>query len=164
MAGTSGSRRTERGLRGPLACPGEILPGYLEIVIGNGLTDIVAELFDASVAPSYFASRSQTLAPQDLTGRTCINLRRPMGVYAWEFEKRGRTEGAGPRGNSCSIGIALICKAALAGFGPAYLAEEQVQSDLNGAMPLSSTVRATPLDSAEVLDRLDRIRDLDGFQ
>ncbi len=47
----------ERGLRGPLACPGEILPGYLEIVIGNGLTDIVAERFDAGVAPSYFASR-----------------------------------------------------------------------------------------------------------
>jgi hypothetical protein len=44
------------------------------MVIGNGLTDIAAERFDAGVARSYFASRSQTLTPQDLTARTCINL------------------------------------------------------------------------------------------
>jgi hypothetical protein len=87
----------ERGLRGPLARPGEILLDYLEIVIGNGLTDIVAE-FDAGVAPSYFASRSQTLTPQDLTARTCINLRRPVGPLCLGVRKaRGRTEGAGPR-------------------------------------------------------------------
>ena len=97
------------------------LPDYpdvkVEIVIDYGLTDIVAERFDAGVrpggmvtkdmiavpiapdmrmavvgAPSYFADRSPPRTPRDLTEHNCVNLRLPShgGVYAWEFEKNGR--------------------------------------------------------------------------
>ena len=89
----------------------------MEIVIDYGLTDIVAERYDAGVrsgemvakdmiavrigpdmrsavvgAPSYFANRSRPKTPQDLTAHACINLRLPThgGLYAWEFEKGGR--------------------------------------------------------------------------
>jgi len=88
-----------------------------EIIIDYGLTDIVAEHYDAGVrvgeqvakdmiavrigpdmrmavvgAPSYFARRPRPKMPQDLTAHDCINLRLPTygGLYAWEFEKRGR--------------------------------------------------------------------------
>ncbi len=97
-----------------------LLPDYpdikVEIVIDYGLTDIVAERYDAGVrpggnvargmiavrigpdmcmavvgAPSYFAQRSPLRTPQDLTAHDCINLRLPThgGLYAWEFEKDG---------------------------------------------------------------------------
>src|SRR5438445_205319 len=89
----------------------------VEIVIDYGLTDIVAERFDAGVrggeqvakdmiavhigpdmrmavvgAPSYFRKRSEPKKPQELIGHNCINLRLPShgGLYAWEFEKGGR--------------------------------------------------------------------------
>src|SRR3954463_5818823 len=89
----------------------------VEIVIDYGLTDIVAERFDAGVrsgeqvakdmiavrigpdmrsavvgAPSYFANRPKPKTPQDLTTHSCINLRLPThgGLYAWEFEKGKR--------------------------------------------------------------------------
>ena len=41
---------------------------------------------------SYFARRPKPKKPQDLTAHDCINLRLPTygGLYAWEFEKRGR--------------------------------------------------------------------------
>jgi len=88
-----------------------------EIIIDYGLTDIVAEHYDAGVrvgeqvakdmiavrigpdmrmavvgAPSYFARRPRPKMPQDLTAHDCINHRLPTygGLYAWEFEKRGR--------------------------------------------------------------------------
>jgi DNA-binding transcriptional LysR family regulator len=97
------------------------LPKYpdnkVEIVIDYGLTDIVAERFDAGVrfgetvasgmisvriapdarmavvgSPSYFAEHKTPKIPQDLTAHKCINLRLPThgGLYAWEFEKAGR--------------------------------------------------------------------------
>src|SRR5258706_348283 len=43
-------------------------------------------------APAYLAAREKPRKPQDLTEHSCINLRLPTrgGIYAWEFEKRGR--------------------------------------------------------------------------
>jgi DNA-binding transcriptional LysR family regulator len=138
-----------------------LLPDYpdikVEIVIDYGLTDIVAERYDAGVrpggivakdmiavpigpdmrmavvgAPSYFAKRSRPRTPQDLTAHTCINLRLPThgGLYAWEFEKGRRELKVRIEGQLVFNGIALILKAALAGFGLAYLPEEQVQAHL----------------------------------
>ena len=84
----------------------------VEIIIDYGLTDIVAERFDAGVrsgeqvakdmiavrigpdmrsavvgTPSYFNTRSEPKRPQELIGHSCINLRLPTrgGLYAWEF-------------------------------------------------------------------------------
>lgn len=138
-----------------------LLPDYpdirVEIVIGYGLTDIVAERFDAGVrpgeivaegmiavpigpdmrmavvgAPSYFARRPPPRAPQDLTGHACINLRLPThgGLYAWEFERDGRELRVRVEGQLVFNTTALILKAAMAGFGLAYLPEEQVRTHL----------------------------------
>jgi DNA-binding transcriptional LysR family regulator len=98
-----------------------LLPKYpdikVEITIDYGLTDVVAERYDAGVrlgeqvakdmvavriapdmrmaavaAPAYFAKRRAPRVPQDLADHQCINLRLPTlgGLYAWEFEKAGR--------------------------------------------------------------------------
>src|SRR5271166_3594165 len=129
----------------------------VEIVIDNALTDIVAERYDAGVrlgelvakdmiavrigpdlrmavvgAPSYFAGRARPRAPQDLAGHNCINLRLPTygGLYAWEFEKGNRELRVHVNGQLVFNTIALRLKAALAGFGLAYLPEEQAQEHL----------------------------------
>jgi DNA-binding transcriptional LysR family regulator len=138
-----------------------ILPNYpdikVEIVIDYGLTDIVAERFDAGVrlgetvangmisvriaadtrmavvgAPSYFAERKPPKVPQDLTDHNCINLRLPTrgGLYAWEFEKGGREMNVRVDGQLTFGTAALLLIAARAGFGLAYLTEEQVSDDL----------------------------------
>src|SRR6185295_16935476 len=83
-----------------------LLPRYpdikVELVVDYGLTDIVAERYDAGVrigeqvardmiavrigpemrmavvgAPAYFAARGKPRLPQDLTEHNCINLRLP---------------------------------------------------------------------------------------
>jgi DNA-binding transcriptional LysR family regulator len=126
----------------------------VEIVVDYGLTDIVAERFDTGVrigeqvakdmiavrigpdmrmavvgAPSYFERRATPKHPQDLTGHACINLRLPTygGLYTWEFEKEGRELKVRVEGQFVFNNIGLRLKAALAGFGLAYLPEDQVQ-------------------------------------
>src|SRR5246127_3382548 len=92
----------------------KLLPDYpdirVEIIVDYGLTDIVAERYDAGIrlgeqvakdmiavrigpdlrmavvgAPSYFTRRSRPKKPQDLTAHDCINLRLPTygGLYTW---------------------------------------------------------------------------------
>jgi DNA-binding transcriptional LysR family regulator len=144
----------------------KVLPRYpdinVELTIDQGLTDIVAERYDAGVrlgeqvakdmvavrvgadmrmavvgAPSYFARRSKPKKPQDLTAHDCINLRLPTygGLYAWEFEKNGRELKVRVEGRLVFNGNAMILKAALAGFGLAYLAEDRVRVHLaNGRL------------------------------
>ncbi len=100
----------------------------LEIIVDYGLTDIVAERFDAGVrsgeqvakdmiavrigsdismavvgAPSYFKNRTELKKPQDLLAHNCIKLRLPThgGVYAWEFELMGSSRSIPPR--RCSM-------------------------------------------------------------
>jgi DNA-binding transcriptional LysR family regulator len=137
------------------------LPHYpdikIEIVIDYGLTDIVAERFDAGVrpgetvasgmisvriapdmrmavvgAPSYFAERKPPKTPQELTAHNCINLRLPTrgGLYAWEFEKGAREMNVRVDGQLVFGTASLILTAARAGFGLAYLTEQQVRGDL----------------------------------
>ena len=96
----------------------KLLPGYpdirVEIVIDYGLTDIVAERFDAGVrsgelvakdmvavrigpdlrsavvrAPSYFAGRAKPMMPQDLTAHACVNLRLPTHGACMPGSSRG---------------------------------------------------------------------------
>lgn len=138
-----------------------LLPDYpdikVEIAIDYGLTDIVAERFDAGVrpgeivaqgmiavrigpdlrmavvgAPSYFAAHQAPEVPQDLTGHTCINLRLPThgGLYAWELDRDGRELRVRVEGQLVFGNTALILQAALDGFGLAYLPEDQVSSHL----------------------------------
>ena len=127
---------------------------HVEIIVDYGLTDIVTERYDAGVrlgeqvakdmiavrigpdmrmavvgAPSYFERRPRPKMPQDLTDHDCINIRLPTrgSVYAWEFEKRGRELKARVEGQLVFNNIALRREAVLAGFGLAYLPEDQVQ-------------------------------------
>jgi DNA-binding transcriptional LysR family regulator len=132
-----------------------LLPDYpdikVEIVVDHGLTDIVAERYDAGVrlgeqvakdmiavrigpdmrmavvgAPSYFARRPCPTTPQDLTAHACINIRLPTygGLYVWEFEEGGRELKVRVEGQLVFNNIALRLNAALAGFGLAYLPED----------------------------------------
>jgi DNA-binding transcriptional LysR family regulator len=137
------------------------LPKYpeikVEIVIDYGLTDIVAQRFDAGVrpgetvasgmisvriapdmrmavvgAPAYFTEHKPPKIPQDLTGHNCINLRLPThgGLYAWEFEKDGREMNVRVDGQLVLGTATFMLMAARAGFGLAYLPEEEVRGDL----------------------------------
>jgi DNA-binding transcriptional LysR family regulator len=129
----------------------------VEVIIDYGLTDIVAQRFDAGVrsgeqvakdmiamrigpdmrmavvgAPAYFKARSEPKTPQELIGHNCINLRLPThgGLYAWEFEKDGRELNVHVEGQLVFNGTFQMLNAALAGFGLAYVPEELAQPHL----------------------------------
>jgi DNA-binding transcriptional LysR family regulator len=158
-AGTIRITADEHGLNSALwPALRKLLPQYpdikVEVVVENGLTDIVAERFDAGVrlggmvakdmiampigpgvrmvtvaARSYLAGREPPRKPQDLTEHACINLRLPTrgGIYAWEFEKRGRELRVRVDGQFIVNSIAPMLAAALDGFGVAYLPLDLVQ-------------------------------------
>ena len=134
-----------------------LLPDYpdihVEMSVNSGLTDIVAERFDAGVrlgeavakdmvavrigpdlrmavvgAPSYFAGRPQPRTPQDLAEHQCINLRLPTlgSLYAWELEKDGRELRVRVDGQLAFNNVPMILRAAAAGFGLACVLEDYV--------------------------------------
>jgi DNA-binding transcriptional LysR family regulator len=131
----------------------------VEITIDYGLTDIVAQRYDAGVrageqvakdmiaarigpdvrmavvgAPSYFRNRPEPNAPQELIGHDCINLRLPThgGLYAWEFEKDGHELRVRVEGQLVFNGTYQMLNAALAGFGLAYVPEDLAKPHLAG--------------------------------
>jgi DNA-binding transcriptional LysR family regulator len=126
----------------------------VEIIIDYGLTNIVAERYDAGVrngeqvakdmiavrigpdmrmavvgAPAYLKSRPEPKKPQDLTSHNCITLRLPThgGLYAWEFEKGGRELKVRVEGQFTCNTSAQMLSAALMGLGLAYVPEDLVQ-------------------------------------
>jgi DNA-binding transcriptional LysR family regulator len=127
----------------------------VEMIVDYGLTDIVAERYDAGVrsgeqvakdmiavrigpdlrmavvgAPSYFKARPEPKKPQDLIGHNCINLRLPThdNVYAWEFDKNGRELRVRVEGQLTFNATSQQVNAALAGLGLVYAPEGMVQS------------------------------------
>jgi DNA-binding transcriptional LysR family regulator len=139
----------------------KLLPRYpditIEIIVEYGLTDIVAERYDAGVrtgdliakdmiatrispdlrtaivaAPSYFKNRAQPLTPQDLAQHSCINLRLPTrgGLYAWEFEKGKREVRVHVDGQLIFNNLTLRLNAVLGGLGLAYFPEDVVQEHI----------------------------------
>jgi DNA-binding transcriptional LysR family regulator len=126
----------------------------VEITVDYGLTDIVAQRYDAGVrsgeqvakdmiavrigpdtrmavvgTPGYFRKRPEPTRPQDLIGHNCINLRLPThgGLYAWEFEKAGRELKVRVDGQLTFNTTAQMLNAALSGFGLTYVPEGLVQ-------------------------------------
>jgi len=126
----------------------------VELAIDYGLTDIVAERYDAGVrwgeqvakdmvavrigpdlrfvvvaAKAYLARRPPPKTPQDLTGHCCINLHLPTygGPYAWEFQRGGREVKVRVEGQLVFNSIYQVFDAALAGFGFAYVPEDLAQ-------------------------------------
>lgn len=127
----------------------------VELVIDNGLTNIVEQRFDAGVrmgealskdmiavrigpdwrftvvgSPEYFAGRSSPEAPQDLTNHNCINIRLNTGggLYAWEFKKDGRELNVRVEGQLAFNSAIPVLDAALDGHGLAYVPEELSKS------------------------------------
>ena len=139
-----------------------LLPEYpdvkVEISVDYGLTDVVAERYDAGVrlgeqvakdmvavrigpdmrmaavaAPSYFAKRPPPRAPQDLADQQCINLRLPTsgGLYAWEFERAGRELKVRVDGQLAFNDLSMSLRAARCGLGIAFVPEDAAQTDLD---------------------------------
>jgi DNA-binding transcriptional LysR family regulator len=81
-------------------------------------------------APSYFARRPRPKRPQELIEHDCVNFRLPTygGLYAWEFERRGRQIKVRVDGQLIFNTLALRVSAALAGLGLAYLPEDHVRA------------------------------------
>lgn len=126
----------------------------VEINLDYGMTNIVAQRFDAGVrlgdqvekdmiavrispelrmavvgAPSYFAQHAAPKTPQELATHSCINLRLPThdSLLVWEFEKNNLPLKAHVDGQWVFNTGTAIMKAALAGFGLAYLPEDMVE-------------------------------------
>lgn len=126
---------------------------HVELSVDSGFVDIVAERFDAGVrlgealardmiavrigpdlriavvgSPGYFATRTIPRAPQDLAEHRCINLRQRSGggLYAWELEKDGREVRVRVDGQVAFNDVDLAIRAALGGFGLAYVMEDGV--------------------------------------
>jgi DNA-binding transcriptional LysR family regulator len=139
----------------------KFLPKYpdikVEIAIDYGLTDIVAQRYDAGVrwgeqvgkdmiavrigpdirfavvgSKSYLAKRSVPKTPQDLIAHSCINLRLPTygGLYAWEFAKGVRELKVRVEGQLVFNSIFEVLDAALAGFGLGFVPEDLAQTHL----------------------------------
>jgi DNA-binding transcriptional LysR family regulator len=137
----------------------QLLPDYpdlqVEIVVDYGLTDIVAERFDAGVrlgdqvakdmiavrisadermlvvgAPGYFTQHPRPQNPRDLTEHNCINLRLPTygGLYPWEFKQQDQELNVRVAGQVVLNSASQMLSAALAGLGLAYLPEPMVQA------------------------------------
>lgn len=125
----------------------------VEINLDYGMTNIVAQRFDAGVrlgdqvekdmiavrisdelhvtvvgSPAYFARHPKPEKPQDLAAHNCINLRLPThgGLLSWEFERDGHVIKAHVDGQWIFNTGSAILNAALAGSGLAYLPVEMV--------------------------------------
>lgn len=140
----------------------KLLPEYpelhIEIAIGYGMIDIVAERFDAGVrlgdqiaqdmvalriaadlrmlvvgAPAYFSRHAKPQTPQDLTAHNCINLRLPTrgGLYAWEFEKDGQQWQVQVPGQLIFNTTPQKLAAVLEGYGLAYLPQDLVAQHID---------------------------------
>ncbi|MBF7981487.1 MULTISPECIES: LysR family transcriptional regulator [Rahnella] len=125
----------------------------VELISDYGLTDIVANRYDAGIrlgeqvtngmisarigpdlrfvvvgSPAYFASHPKPETPQDLLQHRCINLRLPThgGFYVWEFAKDGREVKARVEGQVIFNSVYQIRSAAVSGFGLAHIPEDIV--------------------------------------
>jgi DNA-binding transcriptional LysR family regulator len=138
-----------------------LLPDYpdikVEVAIDYGLTDIVAERYDAGVrlgeqvardmiaarigpdqrmavvgAPSYFAARPTPRTPHDLAEHVCVNLRLPTrgALYAWEFEKDGRELHVRVEGQLIFNSTPIMLGAAMRGLGLAYVPQDLTEAPL----------------------------------
>ncbi|RJF87582.1 LysR family transcriptional regulator [Oleomonas cavernae] len=129
----------------------------VDMIIDDNLTDIVAERIDAGIrfgdivekdmiavrigpdikmavvgAPAYFAAHPAPSTPRELSGHRCINYRhiRSGGLYAWDFEEKGRPFQVRVDGPLIFNNADLIREAVLVGQGLAYVYEDEVVADI----------------------------------
>jgi len=129
----------------------------VEITVDYGLTNIVAERYDAGVrlgeqlakdmiavpigpemrmavvgAASYFRQHHWPETPQDLTAHNCIQIRMPThgNILQWEFEKDGHELNVRVEGQLVFNNIAMRLDAAQRGLGLAYMPEDLVDEHI----------------------------------
>lgn len=137
---------------------------HIEFCVDYGLTDIAAERFDAGVrignvvdadmvalriapdlkmavvgSPGYFQGKAKPITPDDLAFHRCMNLRLPThgGLYAWDFEKDGRTAKARVNGQATANNTMLLLQGALDGIGLAYVPADLAQPHLDDGRLIS---------------------------
>lgn len=124
----------------------------VDLVIDDGLVDIVAGGFDAGVrlgefmagdmiatplgprqrmvvvgSPAFLKRHPAPAAPQDLTRLPCIRFRFRSGeIYHWEFERGGVELKIAVEGPLTLLDMDLMVQAALDGLGLAYAFESNV--------------------------------------
>ena len=130
---------------------------HLELMVDDGLTDVIAAGFDAGIrpgervhrdmvavrvtpdlrtavvgSPGYFDSRSPPRTPHDLKDHVCINYRFAASgaLYRWPFARAGETLDVAVEGALTLNDTDLIRAAVLDGAGLACTLEDSVADDL----------------------------------
>ncbi|OWT77157.1 MULTISPECIES: LysR family transcriptional regulator [unclassified Achromobacter] len=130
----------------------------VEITIDYGLTDIVAQRYDAGVrlgdqvakdmiavrigpdlriavvgTPGYLAANGRPRTPRDLAQHRCINLRLPThgSLLVWDFAKGRQQLNVRVEGQWIFNNSSQIVQAALAGYGLAFVPEDLVAPHLS---------------------------------
>src|SRR5882724_11073690 len=119
----------------------------LDIVVDEGLSDIVAGRFDAGIrvgerlekdmiavrltpdvkmlalaSPGYLSRRGEPKTPADLHRHACINWRFPGSgrIYRWQFERKGKKLELGVEGPLISNHQDVVIEGAIQGLGILY--------------------------------------------
>jgi DNA-binding transcriptional LysR family regulator len=133
----------------------------VEIVIDDGLADIVAQGFDAGIrrrpsleqdmisvrlddgvplrmvaSPSYLATFGTPGTPREVLGHRCLSYRLPTAgsLYPWTFERNGETYSIEPPQTFLTNDIDMLCEAARAGLGLAWITAAQAAPHLTSGM------------------------------
>ena len=126
----------------------------LDLVVDEGLSDIVAGRFDAGIrfgerldkdviavrltpdtemmavaSPDYLTRRGRPRVPADLHRHNCINFRFPgQGtIYRWQIEKDEQALEMAVEGPLIANDPELVLEAALQGLGIAYIADQRLR-------------------------------------
>jgi DNA-binding transcriptional LysR family regulator len=129
----------------------------LDIVIDDGLSDIVAGRFDAGIrvgerlekdmiavrltrdvemtavaSPDYLTHHGEPKTPTDLHSHVCINWRFPGSgaIYRWGFEKKGKKLEIAVEGALISNHQEIVVEGALQGLGILYAYDDERIDDL----------------------------------
>lgn len=129
----------------------------LDMIVDDNLTDIVADRIDAGIrfgdivekdmiavrispdirmavvgSPAYFAESAAPASPRELSSHRCLNYRhiKTGGLYAWDFEEDGRPFEVRVEGPLVFSNSDLLRDAAIAGYGLAFVYEDQILADL----------------------------------
>lgn len=134
----------------------------LDIVVEDGLTDIVALGVDAGIrlgesverdmivvpisppervavvaSPGYFSKRARPTRPRDLLEHDCITYRTVSGgdIYRWELTEAGKDIELAVRGRLIVNDGQTMVRAAIDGLGVAHVLESMVERELaNGSL------------------------------
>ena len=125
----------------------------LDLVIDDGLSDIVAGRFDAGIrigerldkdviavrltpetsmlavaSPDYLARRGEPVVPADLHRHSCVNWRYPGSgsIHRWLFEKDGKTLEMNVEGPLIASDVDVVLQAALQGLGMVYTYDDRI--------------------------------------